>query len=103
MYVAMNHFKIVPDRGEDFERAWRERDSYLAEVPGFESFQLLKGAPDPDGSLTYASHTIWADEDSFRAWTQSESFRKAHAQGKLTGILVGPPRFVGWASVDLGK
>jgi len=103
MFVAMNHFRVAADRGDDFERAWRERESYLEGVAGFASFHLLKGAADADGALTYASHTIWADEASFRAWTESDAFRKAHAQGKLGGILLGPPRFVGWTSVDLGR
>jgi len=103
MFVAMNHFRVAADRAEDFERAWRDRESFLDQSAGFESFHLLRGAPDPDGALTYASHTIWTDEDSFKAWMASDAFRKAHAQGKLTGILLGPPRFVGWSSVDLGR
>lgn len=40
MYVAMNNFKVAEDKAEDFERAWRERQSYLAEVPGFVQFAL---------------------------------------------------------------
>ena len=94
----MNHFKVVPDKAGEFETAWRERDSYLAEVPGFQKFHLLKG-PAEDGVQLYASHTVWEDEASFTAWTQSESFRKAHAQGKLTGVLAGPPKFLGWKVV----
>ena len=46
---------------------------------------------------------MWADEAAFRAWVDSEAFRKAHAQGKLTGVLAGPPELMGWTSVDLGR
>jgi len=100
MYIAMNHFRVQPDKTADFERAWRERKSFLAEVPGFREFHLLRG-PAEDGAQLYASHTVWADEAAFTAWTQSEAFRKAHAQGgKTVAFLVGPPRFVGWQSVD---
>lgn len=102
MYIAMNNFRVHPERSDDFERAWRERDSYLAGVPGFEQFHLLKGPLDDEGLQLYASHTVWQDEASFRAWVDSEAFRKAHAQGKLTGILAGPPKFLGWSTVDLG-
>ena len=102
MYIAMNHFRVRADRAADFEAAWRNRESYLAEVPGFREFQLLRGAVE-DGAQAYASHSIWADEAAFRAWTESESFRKAHAQGKVGEMLLGPPRFVGWESVDLGR
>lgn len=100
MYIAMNHFRISPDKGDDFERVWRERESFLAEVPGFREFHLLRGPIEDDARL-YASHTVWADEASFTAWTKSEAFRKAHAQGKTSGLLLGPPKFVGWQSVDM--
>ena len=99
MYVAMNHFRVVPERAEDFEKVWRERETFLNEVPGFESFHLLRG-PQEEGAQLYASHTIWKDEASFRAWTESEAFRKAHAQGgKSSGTVMGPPKFVGWQAV----
>jgi heme-degrading monooxygenase HmoA len=100
MYIAMNHFRVAPERAEDFERGWRERESFLREVPGFRSFHLLRGPIDDDGARAYASHTVWRDEAAFLAWTESEAFRKAHAQGRSTaGTLLGPPRFVGWESV----
>jgi len=99
MYIAMNHFRVKPELTAEFEQAWRERESFLAEVPGFESFHLLKG-PVEDGAALYASHTVWADEAAFTAWTRSEAFHKAHAKGgKTVQYLAGPPRFVGWQSV----
>lgn len=101
MFVAMNHFHVNADRGEDFERAWRERDTYLEGVDGFQSFHLLAGPVQEDGGLLYASHTVWRDEAAFRAWVESDAFRKAHAQGKLTGLLAGPPRLVLWTSVPM--
>ncbi|WP_428268484.1 antibiotic biosynthesis monooxygenase family protein [Haliangium sp.] len=100
MFVAMNHFDVQAARSEDFERAWRERESYLDEVDGFVSFHLLAGAEE-DGLKRYASHTVWRDEAAFRAWTQSEAFRKAHAQGSLGGILAGPPKLQLWTAVPL--
>jgi heme-degrading monooxygenase HmoA len=101
MYIAMNHFRVRPDAASDFERAWRERQSYLSEVPGFQSFHLLRGAVE-EGARVYASHTVWSDEAAFMAWTQSDAFRKAHAQGgKTVAFLMGPPRFAGWESVEL--
>ena len=99
MYIAMNHFRVAPDRAGEFEKAWRERESFLKDVAGFESFHLLKG-PEEEGARLYASHTVWRDEAAFRAWTESEAFRKAHGQGRSTaGTLLGPPRFVGWEAV----
>jgi len=79
MFIAMNRFKIAKGFEEAFEKVWRERDSYLSEVPGFKSFSLLKG-PEQDDHVLYASHSIWESRAAFEAWTESESFRKAHAQ-----------------------
>ena len=79
MFIAMNRFRIAPGFEEAFERVWRERDTYLSEVPGFKSFSLLKGPTSEDHTL-YASHSIWASREAFIAWTESEAFRKAHAQ-----------------------
>ena len=102
MYIAMNHFKVRPDSGPSFEDAWRKRESFLASVPGFRTFHLLRGPDDADGAPTYASHTVWDDEASFKAWTESEAFRKAHAGARTTaGFLLGPPRFIGWREIVL--
>lgn len=99
MYIAMNHFRVRPERAADFEDAWRRRETYLSGVPGFREFHLLRG-PEDDGARLYASHSVWQDEAAFRAWTQSEAFRKAHAQGKVGELLLGHPRFVGWQAVE---
>jgi heme-degrading monooxygenase HmoA len=89
LFIAMNHFSVDPERGGDFEEHWRKRESYLAEVPGFLRFALLRG--DEPGS--YASHTAWESREAFEAWTGSEAFRKAHAQARTPeGLLQGPPR-----------
>ncbi|ACY13112.1 antibiotic biosynthesis monooxygenase family protein [Haliangium ochraceum] len=101
MFIAMNHFKVLEDKGEAFEQAWRERESFLDDVDGFVSFHLVAGANDEDGLRQYASHTVWRDEAAFRAWTESEAFRKAHSQGKLSGILAGPPKLACWTAVPL--
>lgn len=98
MYLAMNHFRVAPDRADDFETAWRERKTFLSEVPGFQSFHMLRG-PEEDGVILYASHTVWESEDAFVAWTQSDAFRKAHGQGRLpAGVIAGPPKLTCWTS-----
>ena len=35
-YIAMNRFKIVIGREEDFENIWRNRETHLDGVSGFE-------------------------------------------------------------------
>jgi len=94
MFVAMNRFQVLPGKNEEFERIWRERETYLDGVPGFLRFALLRNdgghgtEPNPG---EYLSHSTWASREAFMAWTNSESFRKGHAQGSLMGILAGPP------------
>lgn len=99
MFVAMNRFQIVRGREADFERVWSERDTHLDGVPGFMEFRLLRGAESEDHTL-YASHSIWADRESFEAWTRSEAFRKAHAgAGERRDLYLGHPEFEGFETV----
>jgi len=88
VFAAMNRFRVYPDREGDFERIWKERQSFLKEVPGFVQFALLRG----DDAGDYISHSTWADRDSFLAWTRSEAFVRGHAQGSLQGILASTPQ-----------
>lgn len=99
MFVAMNRFRINKGHEQDFERVWRERESYLDQVPGFRQFNLLKG-PEREDHVLYASHTIWQDRTSFEAWTRSDHFRRAHAQANPgQGTYLGHPEFEGFEAV----
>ena len=96
MFIAMNRFRIAPGREQVFEELWRQRDSYLDEVPGFQEFHLLRGPADEESTL-FASHTVWASRADFEAWTESESFHKAHAQARApAGTYLGHPEFEGF-------
>lgn len=99
MYIAMNRFRIAQGREEVFEELWRKRDSQLDGVPGFREFHLLKG-PSDDTSILYASHSLWESREAFQAWTESEAFRKAHAQARAPqGTYLEHPRFEGFEVV----
>lgn len=92
MFLAMNRFKIYKGFEDGFETVWRERESYLSEVPGFKQFSLLRGQTNDEYTL-YASHSVWESREAFDAWTQSDSFRKAHAQRSAPkGTYVGHPQ-----------
>ena len=100
MYVAMNRFRVQPGHEEAFETIWRNRKTRLDEMDGFVSFHLLRGPAAADHVL-YASHTIWADEAAFRAWTRSDQFRDAHKDaGTSKPLYLGPPQFEGFTAVD---
>ncbi len=91
MFLAMNRFKIALGFEDGFEKVWRERDSYLSEVEGFVSFNLMRGTATEEFVL-YASHSVWQSKEAFEAWTDSEHFRKAHAQASAPkGTYLGHP------------
>lgn len=99
MYIAMNRFRIAPGREDAFEAVWRERTSYLDTVPGFKEFHLLRGAAGEEFTL-FVSHSVWASEEAFGAWTKSEAFRKAHGQARSPeGTVLGHPEFEGFRVV----
>lgn len=90
-YIAMNNFRVAADQAEGFEARWRQRRSHLHEVPGFESFRLLRGE-ESEGVVRYASHVVWTTKEAFEAWTKSEHFAQAHGGDPLPeGMVLGHP------------
>lgn len=99
MFVAMNRFKVKTGSEAEFERIWRERDSYLSTVPGFVKFDLLKG-PAKEDYVLYASHSLWQSKADFEAWTRSDAFRNAHRDAGANKVnYIGPPEFEGFESI----
>jgi heme-degrading monooxygenase HmoA len=99
MYIAMNRFRIAPGKEQEFIEIWKTRDTHLQSVPGFKEFHLLQGPTDEQCTL-FASHSVWESAHAFHDWTQSEAFRKAHANaGSAKGVYLGPPQFEGFEVV----
>lgn len=99
MFIAMNRFRIARGREADFIEVWRQRDSQLASVPGFQRFNLLQGRGD-DEATVFVSHSMWDSAADFEAWTRSDAFRAAHANaGQQRGLYLGPPQFEGFEAV----
>ena len=99
MFIAMNRFRIAPGFEAGFEKIWRERESFLDDVPGFKGFHLLKG-PVREDHVLYASHSTWESRAAFVAWTESDNFRRAHAQASAPkGTDLGHPDLETFESV----
>jgi len=98
MYIAMNRFKVAIGSERAFEDVWRNRDSSLAQVPGFVEFRLLRGKANAEEDYTlFSSHTLWQSEEDFVNWTKSENFRAAHrTAGERKAMHKGPPVFEGF-------
>lgn len=101
-FIAMNRFKVLPGHEENFETLWKDRESRLKQMQGFQEFRLLKG-PEGEGYRLYSSHALWATREDFDTWVNSEAFRESHKNaGKGTkGALMGPPQFEGFETVLL--
>jgi heme-degrading monooxygenase HmoA len=99
MFIAMNRFRVAQGREAEFEAVWRERDTQLDTVPGFQAFHLLRGPAAEDHTL-YSSHTVWESRAAFEDWTRSEAFRAAHRNaGSHKGLYLGHPQFEGFEAV----
>ncbi|PIE10295.1 MAG: antibiotic biosynthesis monooxygenase [Rhodobacterales bacterium] len=100
-FIAMNRFRVALDRGEDFENIWKNRESRLKELKGFQEFRLLKG-PQTEDHILYSSHVIWDSREDFEAWTDSQQFRDAHKNAggnRSEGVILGHPQFEGFETV----
>ena len=96
MYLAMNRFKIVRSKEDNFETVWKSRETHLEVFKGFKKFNLIKGATNKEFSL-YISHSKWNSEDDFLNWTKSESFRLAHKDAAShKDLYLGPPDYEGF-------
>ena len=95
-FIAMNRFKIILGKENDFENVWKTRETFLDDVDGFINFNLLRGDSTDEYTL-YSSHSIWQSKEHFIAWTKSEAFRKAHKNaGENKPLYLGHPEFEGF-------
>lgn len=104
MFIAMNRFKVLAGAEQEFEQMWLNRDSFLAGVPGFVEFHMLRG-PAREDHVLYSSHTVWQSKAAFEAWTTSEAFRAAHrGAGGTRPLYAGHPEFEGFEVIQtLGR
>ena len=99
MFIAMNRFKIIIGKENEFENVWKSRETHLDKVPGFKKFNLIKGKTTEDFTL-YASHSIWNSKKDFINWTKSEAFKLAHKNaGQHKDLYLGAPNFEGFEVV----
>lgn len=77
MFVVMNRIPVRPEFREAFEERFRARAREVDRMPGFVRNWVLRPA-DPEDP--YVVLTVWESEEAFEAWTQSEAFRRGHAQ-----------------------
>ncbi|OCF92635.1 antibiotic biosynthesis monooxygenase [Gilliamella sp. wkB7] len=77
MYIVMNRFKIKCGSEDTFIEIWRNRDSHLKDMNGFNRFYLLRGKSEEEYTL-FSSYTEWESKADFDAWVNSEYFQHTH-------------------------
>lgn len=86
MIVVANRLQVATGFEEEFEKQFQDRVEMVEDAPGFIRNEVLR----PLKSDYYVVKTYWADRTSFEAWTQSDSFKRAHAAYPPKEIFSGP-------------
>ena len=86
MYVVMNRLTVAPEQASHLEQGFAHSAGRMRAVPGCLDFKLLK-EEGVTGDTVYVALTQWDDEAAFTAWTESESFRRAHANAGQSGAM----------------
>lgn len=86
MYVVANRIRVAKGHEKEFEERFRNRKGMIDGSPGFIRNLILK----PVDSEFYSVMTFWESMEAFTAWTQSDSFRKAHSSRPPKEMFSGP-------------
>lgn len=106
MIVVTNRIPVAPGWEEEFEDRFAKRVHLVDQSPGFVRNQVLRPKPmkldhasgtwaeDPDAEAFYEVKTWWRSMEDFVAWTQSDSFREAHANRPPAEMFAGQSKLV---------
>ncbi len=75
--VKINALEIPSQAGEEIVKRFSARIDELSALAGFEGFELLR--PTAETESRWFVYTRWADEASYQAWRNSETFDRGHA------------------------
>lgn len=75
--VKINAIEVTPGREAALEERFAKRASEVEKMPGFLGFELLRPV---EGDTRYFVYTRWESEEAFRAWVDSDAFKRGHAQ-----------------------
>ncbi len=84
--VGMN-YRVLPDKGETFERACSRVIQAMEGMDGHSESHLYRDVKEP---ASYLIVSDWSDRDAFEAFIASDSFKNVTDWGKEQ-ILAGRP------------
>lgn len=85
MIVVANRVPVAKGFEQDFEKRFEKRLGAVDQSPGFIRHEILR----PIMGDFYVVMTYWESKEAFEAWTQSESFRQAHANPAPKEMFAG--------------
>ena len=99
MIVVSNRIPVAKGHEAAFEERFRGRAGLVENHPGFIRLEILR----PKSVTMHGGHmggsdyhvvlTYWENEEAFVAWTESEDFRRAHANRPPKEMFAGPNVF----------
>jgi heme-degrading monooxygenase HmoA len=99
MIVVSNRIPVAKGQEAAFEERFRGRAGLVEGHPGFVRLEILRPKPvtlhggPMGGSEYHVVLTYWENEQAFAAWTESEDFRRAHANRPPKEMFAGPNVF----------
>jgi heme-degrading monooxygenase HmoA len=75
--VKINAIEVPEGMGPMLEERFAARVGEVEKMPGFLAFELLRPT---EGESRYFVYTRWESDEAFRAWVESESFSRGHAE-----------------------
>jgi len=81
--VKINALEIPPQAGDEIVKRFTARLDSLADVAGFEGFELLR--PTGEAEQRWFVYTRWADQAAYEAWRDGDGARASHAGGESGG------------------
>ena len=88
MIVVANRIPVAEGWEEAFEERFRNRAGQVEQQPGFVRMEILRPVEE-GGEAPYVVKTYWESMEAFRAWTESEDFRTAHADPPPREMFAG--------------
>ncbi|MFA0754208.1 MAG: hypothetical protein IMHGJWDQ_001992 [Candidatus Fervidibacter sp.] len=77
-FVALFSIEVEPGNGQTFIDRFQQRAKLVDKAKGFRGLFVLQHS---ENAHKFVVMTLWDRAEDFRAWVNSEEFRKAHAQG----------------------
>ena len=86
MLVVTNTIKVKPGHGKELSQRFAQGKG-VQDMPGFVRLEVWHEAKEDAEFEELKVCTVWENEDAFKGWTSSESFRQSHRGGSSEYIM----------------